>query len=94
MVMHVLLGSAADEAGLRGARYTVVQDCEALEEAGDVIVAIDGVTVKTASDLAAYLASSGVRVGDVVTVRVVRGAEVLDVPVRLRGTGANLPDAL
>jgi len=94
MVVHTLPGSAAEVAGLRYARYAVTPDSSELEAAGDVIVAIDGVKVKAASDVAAYLAFSGVGVGDVVTLRVVREAEAREVSVRLRARDATQPDAL
>jgi S1-C subfamily serine protease len=94
MVVRVLSGSGADEAGLRGARLEDTRSGSEYGEPGDVIVAIAGSPIESASDLAAYLAGASRQVGSVVTLRVVRGGEVLEVPVRLRARDATQADAL
>ncbi len=74
----------ADEAGLWGrASMRNKRASVALGESGDLITAIDGVKVRSVADLASYLAESGRHVGDLVTLRVVRNARVLEVSVRL-----------
>ena len=83
MLFVVLPGGPADEAQLRGARFGDEQSGWRAPGPGDVITAIDGVSVKSVGDLASYLAGSGKRVGDVVRLQVVREGKVLEVSVRL-----------
>ena len=76
LVLEVVRNSGADSAGLRGSRRTrrgVVL--------GDVITAIDGEPVQSASDVRALLERR--QPGDSVTVSLLRGDEEAEAEVRL-----------
>jgi S1-C subfamily serine protease len=83
MVFVVLPGTAAEQAGLRGAGFGDENSGWKAPLPGDVITAIDGVRVKSVGDLASYLAGSGKHVGDVVSLQLVREGELLEVSLRL-----------
>jgi S1-C subfamily serine protease len=68
VIMEVIQGGAAAGAGLRG----VTQAAGGRWQAGDTIVAIDGVTIAITKDL--YKALDAHKVGDTVTVSVIDGA--------------------
>jgi S1-C subfamily serine protease len=72
MIGSVQRGSGAAKAGLQGAIG---------DQPGDVIVAIDGHSVKTFDDLAGYLDTKNP--GDKVTLQLVRGGQKMDVSVTL-----------
>jgi len=77
LIFDVLPGGAADAAGLRPTRRT-----REGTEWGDLIVALDGQPVTSASDLFRFLERKSA--GDKVTVTVVREGESLDVVLPLR----------
>lgn len=52
-------------------------------QVGDIIIALNGQTIKSNDDLASYLEANTLP-GDVIRVTVVRGGEVIDVEVTLR----------
>ena len=83
-VVLVVPGSPASEVQMEGARSLEVRPDGTLGESGDVITAIDGVSVRSVDDLASYLSCSGAQVGDVARLQVVRAGEALEVSVRLR----------
>jgi 2-alkenal reductase len=78
-VTCVVRGGPADRAGLQGAGACGSPDASA---GGDLIVAIDGETVVTFSDLIGYLVTDA-SVGESVTLTVIRDGEVVDVSLTL-----------
>jgi 2-alkenal reductase len=68
----VQLGSPADEAGLR----------PATEDSIDIITAVDGIPVNGFAELIGYLAEK-TRPGDEITLSVLRGSELIEVPLTL-----------
>ena len=71
-VLRAVLGGPAQKAGILGSRYLT---------SADIITAIDGVSMKSAGDLIAYIQTKDV--GDTVTVTVYRNGETLEIPVTL-----------
>ncbi len=71
-VSQAMPGGPAQKAGIRGSRSP---------PSADIITAIDGVPMKSAGDLIAYLQTKDV--GDTVTVTVYRNGETLEIPVTL-----------
>ncbi|MFQ3672219.1 MAG: trypsin-like peptidase domain-containing protein [Aggregatilineales bacterium] len=82
LVRGVTVGSPAEVAGLRGGTAVVEVRGQAVCVGGDIIVAVNGQPIASMNDLSAYLIEN-TRVGDTVTLRVVRHQQVFDVPVRL-----------
>ncbi len=71
-VLRAMPGGPAQKAGIRGSRSL---------PSADIITAIDGVSMKSAGDLIAYIQTKDV--GDTVTVTVYRNSETLEIPVTL-----------
>ncbi len=71
-VLRAMPGGPAQKAGIRGSRSL---------PSADIITAIDGVSMKSAGDLIAYLQTKDV--GDTITVTVYRNGETLEIPVTL-----------
>ena len=82
LVQAVAPGSSENLAGVRGAREVVAVGNVELGIGGDLIIAIDGQAVDREDALVRAMAHK--RVGDTITLRVVRNGRVLDLPVRLR----------
>ncbi len=78
-VTCVVRGGPADRAGLQGAGACGSPDASA---GGDLIIAIDGETVVTFSDLIGFLVTDA-SVGELVTLTVIRDGEIIDVPLTL-----------
>ncbi|UJP05455.1 MAG: trypsin-like peptidase domain-containing protein [Nitrosomonas sp.] len=78
VILNVGPGSAAEAAGLKGAALTP----EGAIIANDVIVAIEGKPVDTVEKLLFGL--DGYKVGDTITITVLRKGESVDVPVTLQ----------
>ena len=78
-VTCVVNGGPADRAGIRGAGACGSLDTSA---GGDLIIAIDGQSIFTFSDLITYLVTEA-NVGEVVTLTVLRDGEVVDFPLTL-----------
>jgi len=78
VIGKVARGGAADKAGLKGARETL----NGRVELGDVIVAVGGRSVATVDDLMDVMEDH--RVGDQVTVEVVRGNRREKIPITLQ----------
>jgi 2-alkenal reductase len=85
LITDVTPGSPADEAGLlggdrerevRGYAYPICSG-------GDIIIGVDGRTVRDMDELVAYLVVNTVP-GDTINLRIVRDEETFDVPVLLR----------
>jgi S1-C subfamily serine protease len=81
LIVEIERGSAADDAGLRGARRTVVVGNYEIPIGGDLITAIDGRAVANRNALTS--AMSGKRPGDVMELTIFRQGRTLDVKVRL-----------
>ena len=82
LVVDVIPGSPADEAGLKGSDRQVTIDGEEVRVGGDVITAIDGQPVKDFGDLVTYLARA-TEVGQTVTLTVLRQEKSTEVKVTL-----------
>ncbi len=78
-VTCVVNGGPADRAGIRGAGACGSPDTSA---GGDLIIAIDGQSIFTFSDLISYLVTEA-NVGELVTLTVLREGEVVDFPLTL-----------
>jgi len=78
VVHEVIRGSAADKAGLRGTGY----DAEGNLVLGDVIVAVNGESVANLEELRALLGRY--KVGDTVTLTIIRDGEPLEIEVTLQ----------
>jgi S1-C subfamily serine protease len=81
LIIQVVPGSAAEKAGLRG---TKVDEDGQISQLGDVIVAVDGKPVKSASELQSILGKH--EPGDKVTITVQRDHKKQDLEVTL-GSG-------
>ena len=75
----VVNGGPADRAGIRGAGACGAPDASA---GGDLIIAIDGQSIYTFSDLLSYLVTDA-NVGQVVTLTVMRDGEAVDLLLTL-----------
>jgi len=82
LVIDVVPGGPADEAGLRGSGRTVTVDGIEHRVGGDVVVALDGRPVEAFDDLVAHLINS-TEVGQQVTLRVLRDGREQQVEVTL-----------
>ncbi|MCU1293225.1 MAG: peptidase and chymotrypsin/Hap [Bryobacterales bacterium] len=81
LIQQVSAGSSEFAAGLRGAREVIIVGNNELGVGGDLIVAIDGQAVDREDAL--VRAYSRKRVGDTVTLTVVRNGRSIQLPVRL-----------
>ena len=84
VVLGVQPGSAADRAGLEPAQVTPLGELIR----GDVVLALDGVEVRTARELIERL--DGYRLGDRVTLRIYRAGQILEREVVLGAEQASL----
>jgi S1-C subfamily serine protease len=75
-------GSPAEKADLKGGVEEVNVAGRPMLAGGDIVLAINGVAVNRFDDLINYLASQ-TRVGDIVTLTVLRGGQQTDVGVKL-----------
>jgi S1-C subfamily serine protease len=82
LVIDVVDGSPADEAGLHSSDRQITMDGADLRVGGDVITAIDGQTIETFDDLIAYLFSS-TEAGQQVSLTVLRDGRQQQVEVTL-----------
>ena len=80
--MDVVRGGPAERAGLEAADDTVLVDGVVYPVNGDVITAVDGVSVNDMDDLVAYLGEY-TRPGDTVVLSVLRDHAIRKVPVIL-----------
>ncbi len=94
LVVDVLPGSPAAEAGLQGSQQSLNMFGVEIPVGGDVIMAINGSPIKTFDDLVGYLANS-TQVGQTVTLTILRNGQQQTVQVTLAArpsqTGAPLP---
>jgi S1-C subfamily serine protease len=86
---HVLPGGPAYEAGLRGAVSTVggSDSFEEIPSGGDVIVAVDGRSLGTVEEMVGYVETK--RVGDTITLSILRNGSSLEVRVVLGAWPSN-----
>lgn len=82
LVSSVVAGGPADQAGIRGGNEEAEVWGRRVTVGGDIIVAIDGYTVRDFSELVAYLIRE-THVGQEVVLTVVRDGERLQIPVVL-----------
>jgi S1-C subfamily serine protease len=81
LIVQVVLGGAADRAGLRGGNERAYLGNIPIMLGGDLIVAIDGQKISDQQDLAQLMNNH--RAGDTVRVTVYRGKKKMDVDVSL-----------
>jgi len=81
LIVQVVSGGAADQAGLRGGNERAYLGNMPIMVGGDLIVAIDGQTIEDQQDLAHVMNNH--RAGDTVTVTIYRGKKKTDVKVTL-----------
>jgi putative serine protease PepD len=82
LVARVYRDSPAARAGIRGARRELILGNRIILVGGDIIVAIDGQPIEDMEALADYLEEQ-TRVGQTVTLDIVRGTRRLQIPVEL-----------
>lgn len=82
LVVEIVPGSPADDAGLRGSDRQVTIDGQDVPVGGDVITAVDGTPVTSFDDVIAYLARS-TEVGQTVTLTVLRDGSEQQIDVTL-----------
>ncbi len=83
LVIDVVEGSPAEEAGVTGWKREVVVDEQTMRIGGDVIVGLDGVYVKGIQDILVYLDRNR-RPGDEIVLNVIRDKSEVDLRVILR----------
>jgi S1-C subfamily serine protease len=88
LVQSVTAGSPAAKAGLQGGTVTADIDGGQVDLGGDIIVSVDGTKVSSSQDLTDLISSH--KVGDTVTLGVLRAGKHLDVSVKL----GNRPDTV
>ncbi len=84
-VVTVVSGSPAEKAGLKGSNSSASGQPAS---GGDVITAVDGQAVNTIQDLQNYIA--GKKVGDTITLTVLRGGNTTSIQVTLAAMPANV----
>lgn len=82
LITEVLDDTPSSRAGLRGASEEVLFRGEPIGVDGDIIIAIDGKSVRDLDELLAYLVEN-TSPGDTVILTVVRGEQTFEVPVEL-----------
>jgi len=88
LVTDLTEGGPADTAGLRGGTRDVNLDGFVVSIGGDVIIGVEGMTVRSFYDLVVIL-ERGYRPGDVVTLKVIRDNAIIDIDLEL----GSRPDA-
>jgi S1-C subfamily serine protease len=82
LVTDLTEGGPADTAGLRGGTRDVNLDGFVVSIGGDVIIGVEGMTVRSFYDLVVIL-ERGYRPGDVVTLKVIRDNAIIDIDLEL-----------
>ncbi|MEZ5362042.1 MAG: PDZ domain-containing protein [Bryobacterales bacterium] len=88
LVYEITDGSAAAEAGLRGAEREIILGNYRVPWGGDYIIEADGRRITSQRMLAQILALK--RAGDTVKLKVVREGEEVELQVKLRAPGLRL----
>jgi S1-C subfamily serine protease len=81
LVQAVTSGSPAAKAGLRPGTIAAEVDGGAVRLGGDIVVSVDGTKVSTGDDLTSLISSH--KVGDTVTLGILRDGRHINVPVKL-----------
>jgi S1-C subfamily serine protease len=87
LILQVVPGGAAEQAGLRGGNQRAYLGNTPIMLGGDLIIAINGERIEDAQDLSH--AMNNLKAGDTVTVSVWRGKKKMDVKVTLQETRAD-----
>lgn len=82
LVQEVTSGGPSDKAGLHGSTKEITIDGQSVNIGGDIIIAIDGKTVKEMDDIISYLANS-TNVGQKVTLTIIRNGKEQKIDVTL-----------
>ena len=82
LVTDLTEGGPADTAGLRGGNRDMDLDGFVISIGGDVIIGVEGLTVRSFYDLVVIL-ERGYRPGDVVTLKVIRDNDMIDIDLEL-----------
>lgn len=82
LLVQMYNGAPLEKAGIRGAQRQDIIGNERVYTGGDLLIAVDGQSISSIADLETLL-ENRYRVGDVVTVSVIRDGRPLDVPVEL-----------
>jgi S1-C subfamily serine protease len=83
LIFSVEPTSPAEAAGLKGGDRVVTIDGRPVVLGGDVIIAVDDISIQDAQDIEAQLLYK--RIGDVVEFSVIRGSSTQDIEVELGG---------
>jgi S1-C subfamily serine protease len=82
LVTDVTAGSPAEKSGIRGGDILTNVDGTQIELGGDVIIAVDNVTVRKIDDLLSYLEAEQ-SVGENIVLRIIRDGKIQDVEMTL-----------
>jgi S1-C subfamily serine protease len=82
LVVNVVDGGPADQAGVREGTRSVVVDSTSITVGGDVIIGVDGRTVQDLYDVVVYLERFK-RPGDVIVLKLLRGSDVINLDLEL-----------
>ena len=82
LVIEVTKGGPSDKAGLRGGTRDAVVEGSSVKVGGDVIIGVDGWTVRSFYDLVFYLERYR-RPGDTITLALIRNKGVVELPMVL-----------
>lgn len=82
LVTDVTAGSPAEKSGIRGGDILTNVDGTQIELGGDVIIAVDNVTVRKIDDLLSYLEAEQ-SVGENIILRIIRDGKIQDVEMTL-----------
>ena len=91
LVVDIIAGGPADEAGLRGGYVLSNINGTEIELGGDVILKIDNKTVNSIDEILSYLDTK--KVGDTVRLMILRGGEVESIPVQLGPSSASFAES-
>jgi S1-C subfamily serine protease len=92
LVVDIIAGGPAYEAGLRGGYVLSNINGTEIELGGDVIIKIDNRTINTIDEILSYLDTK--QVGDTVRLMILREGVVESIPVRLGSTSAGSSGSL
>ena len=88
LVQNVVRGSSEDEAGVRGARQVVAIGNVELGIGGDLIISVNGQPAEREDALVRAISQK--RVGDVITLTILRDGKTISLPVKLLRPPADL----